>query len=44
MWGVRRIGNRDDVLLTASYWGLRLMRLTDKSYYETWQEKLIHDL
>ena len=26
VWGVRRIGNRDDVLLTASYWGLRLMR------------------
>lgn len=26
VWGVRAIGNRNDVLLTASYWGLRLMR------------------
>ncbi len=25
VWGVRAIG-RNDVLLTASYWGLRLMR------------------
>lgn len=26
VWGVRTIGYRQDVLLTASYWGLRLMR------------------
>ena len=26
VWGVRSIGHRNDVLLTASYWGLRLMR------------------
>ena len=32
MWGVRRIGNRDDVLLTASYWGLRLMRLQGRDW------------
>ena len=26
VWGVRPVGSRNDVLLTASYWGLRLMR------------------
>ena len=26
VWGVRSVGYRDDILLTASYWGLRLMR------------------
>jgi ligand-binding sensor domain-containing protein/DNA-binding CsgD family transcriptional regulator len=26
VWGVRSFGHRSDVLLTASYWGLRLMR------------------
>ena len=26
VWGVRAFGHRNDVLLTASYWGLRLMR------------------
>ena len=32
VWGVRRIGNRNDVLLTASYWGLRLMRLQGRDW------------
>ena len=38
------IGMHDVVRITKNRQFLRLMRLTDKSYYETWQEKLIHDL
>lgn len=29
VWGVRRIGARRDVLLTSSYWGLRLLRFVN---------------
>lgn len=32
VWGVRAIGHRSDVLLTASYWGLRLMRWHDTDW------------
>lgn len=38
------IGQSDVVKITRNRQYLRLMRLTDKSYYETWQEKLIRDL
>ena len=41
---VCEIGMKDVVRITKNRQFLRLMRLTDKSYYETWQEKLIHDL
>ena len=41
---VCEIGMKDVVRITKNRQCLRLMRLTDKSYYETWQEKLIHDL
>ena len=41
---VCEIGMQDVVKITKNRQFLRLMRLTDKSYYETWQEKLIHDL
>ena len=41
---VCEIGQQDVVKITKNRQFLRLMRLTDKSYYETWQEKLIHDL
>ena len=32
VWGVRRLGNHPDVLLTGSYWGLRLMRQTSQGW------------
>lgn len=38
------IGQKDVVKITKNRQCLRLLRLTDKSYYETWQEKLIRDL
>ena len=41
---VSEIGQKDVVRITRHRHSLRLMRLTDKSYYETWQEKLIRDL
>ena len=41
---VCNIGQHDVVKITRNRQFLRLMRLTGKNYYETWQEKLIHDL
>ena len=41
---VCEIGQKDVVKISRNRHFLRLLRLTDKSYYETWQEKLIRDL
>ena len=41
---VCEIGQKDVVRISKNRQFLRLLRLTDKSYYETWQEKLIRDL
>ena len=41
---VCEIGQKDVVKISKNRQFLRLLRLTDKSYYETWQEKLIRDL
>ena len=41
---VCEIGMQDVVKITKNRQFLRLMRLTGKNYYETWQDKLIHDL
>ena len=38
------IGQRDIVRITKNRKTLQLIRLTDRSYYETWQEKLIRDV
>ncbi|HAT98537.1 MAG TPA: hypothetical protein DCS50_05500, partial [Acidaminococcaceae bacterium] len=41
--GVRicEIGQHDIVRITKNRKTMQLIRLTDRSYYETWQEKLI---
>ena len=38
------IGQSDVVRITRNRKTLHLIRLTDRSYYETWQEKLIRDV
>lgn len=32
VWGVRALGNHPDILITSSYWGLRLMRPTTQGW------------
>lgn len=41
---VCEVGQRDVVRITRSRRILRMIRLTERSYYETWQEKLIRDM
>lgn len=41
---VCEIGAQDVVRITRSRRTLHMLRLTERSYYETWQEKLIRDM
>ena len=41
---ISEIGQQDIVTITRNRKSMRLIRLIDRSYYETWQEKLIRDM